>query len=75
MFYSSIGAEFLRMSRVTSKIEDLRISCSQLISRMTKQRGVYQRMIQVISKMINRHPMVFEKYNLSTHEIIAQVGI
>ena len=75
MFYSSIGAEFLRMARVTSKIEDLKISCSQLISRMTKQRGVYQRMLRVISKMINRHPMVFEKYNLNTHEIIAQVGI
>ena len=37
MFYGSIGAEFLRISRTTSKIEDLSRNCKQLLSRMLKQ--------------------------------------
>ena len=39
MFYGSIGAEFLRISRATSKIEDLSRNCQQLLSRMLKQNG------------------------------------
>ena len=35
----SIGAEFLRISRATSKIEDLTRNCKQLLSRMLKQNG------------------------------------
>ena len=34
MFYGSIGAEFLRISRATSKIEDLSRTCKQLLSQM-----------------------------------------
>ena len=30
IFYTSIGAEFLRISRAASKIEDLSLSCKQL---------------------------------------------
>ena len=37
MFYGSIGAEFLRISRGTSKIEDLSRTCKHLLSRMLKQ--------------------------------------
>ena len=33
------GAEFLRISRATSKIEDLSHTCKQLLSRMLKQNG------------------------------------
>ena len=36
MFYGSIGAEFLRISRATSKIEDLTRNCKQLLSRSVK---------------------------------------
>ena len=36
MFYGSTGAEFLRISRATSKIEDLTRNCEQLLSRMCK---------------------------------------
>ena len=37
MFYGSIGAEFLRISRATSKIEDLSRNYKQLLNRMLKQ--------------------------------------
>ena len=36
MFYGSIGAEFFRISRATSKIEDLSCNRKQLLSRMLK---------------------------------------
>ena len=39
MFYGSIGAEFLKISRATSKVEDLSRTCKQLLSRMLKQNG------------------------------------
>ena len=37
MLYGSIGAEFLKISRATSKIESLSRTCKQLLSRMLKQ--------------------------------------
>ena len=43
MFYGSIGAEFLRISRATSKIEDISHTCKQLLSRMLKQNGQMRR--------------------------------
>ena len=43
IFYGSIGAEFLRISRATSKTEDLSCTCKQLLSRMLKQNGHMRR--------------------------------
>ena len=43
MFYESIGAEFLRISRATSKTEDLSRTCKQLLIRMLKQNGQTRR--------------------------------
>ena len=50
MFYGSIGAEFLRISRVTSKTEDLSRTCKQLLSRMLKQNGQIRRIKIFLSK-------------------------
>ena len=36
MIYGSIGAEFLRISRATDKIEDLSRTCKQLSNVQTK---------------------------------------
>ena len=43
IFYRSIGAHFLRISRATSKTEDLSCTCKQLLSRMLKQNGHMRR--------------------------------
>ena len=41
MFYGSIGAEFLRISRATSKIEDLTPNCKQLLSRANEKNQIF----------------------------------
>ena len=55
MFYGSIRAEFLRISRETSKIEDVTHNCKQLLSRMLKQNGQMRRIKFSLMKMIQRH--------------------
>ena len=74
MFYGSIGAEFLRISRATSKIEDLTHNCKQLLSRMLKQNGQMRRIKLSLIKMIQRHQEVFIKYNKSIEEVMQAIG-
>ena len=61
MFYGSTPAEFLKISRATSKIEDLSHNCKQLLSRMLKQNGQMRRIKFSLIKMIQRHQKVFIK--------------
>ena len=70
MFYGSIGAEFLRVSRVTSKIEDLSHNCKLLLSRMLKENKQMRTITFSLIKMIQRHQEVFIKYNKSIEEVI-----
>ena len=74
MFHGSIGADFLRISRATSKIEDLTRSCKQLLSRMLKQNGQMRRIKFSLIKMIHRHQEVFIKYNKSIEEVMQAIG-
>ena len=75
MFYGSIGAEFLRIARATSKIEDLSNTCKQLLARMCNQGGRLIKTKIILKKMIQRHASVFSKYNMSTNEIISIIGM
>ena len=74
MFYGSTGAEFLRIFRATSKIEDLTCHCKQLLSRMLKQNGQMRRIKFSLIKMIQRHQEVFVKYNQSIEEVMQAIG-
>ena len=75
MFYGSIGAEFLRISRTTSKIEDLSRNCKQLLSRMLKQNGQMRRIKFSLIKMTQLHQeVVFIKYNKSIEEVMQAMG-
>ena len=74
MFYESIGAEFLRISRATSKFEDLAQNCKQLLSRMLKQNGQMRRIKFSLIKMIQQHQDVFMKYNKSIEELMQAIG-
>ena len=74
MFYGSIGAEFLRISRATSKIEDLTRNCKQLLSRTLKENGQMRRIKFSLIKMIQRHQEVFIKYNKSIEEVMRDIG-
>ena len=74
MFYGSIGAEFLRISRATSEIEDLTRNCKQLLGRMLKQKEQMRRIKFSLIKMTQRHQEVFIKYNKSIDEVIQGIG-
>ena len=74
MFYGSIGAEFLRISRATSKIEDLSHNCKQLVLRMLKQNGQKRRIKFSLIKLIQRHQEVFIKHNKSIEEVMQAIG-
>ena len=63
MLYGGIGAGFLRISRTTSKIEDLSRTCEQLLNRMLKQNGQMKRIKFSLIKMIQQHKDVFMKYD------------
>ena len=75
MFYGSIGAEFLRIARATSKIEDLATSCRQLLTRMSNQGGHDQNIRFSLKKMIQRHRDSFRKYEMSAEELLTIIRI
>ena len=74
IFYGNNEAEFLRISRATSKIEDLSPTCKQLSSRMLKQRGQMRRIKFSITKIIQQYQEVFIKYNKSIEEVKLAIG-
>ena len=75
MFYGSIGAEFLRIARATSKIEDLESTCKQLLTRMSSQGGRIFKTRSTLTKMIQKHQDTFEKYEMSVKEILNIIGL
>ena len=74
MFYGSIGTEFPRISRKTSKTEDLSRTCKRLLSRMLKQNGQMRRIKSSLIKMIQRHQEVFIKYNKPIEAVMQAIG-
>ena len=74
MFYGSIGAEFLRIYRTTSKFEHLSRNCKQLLNRMLKQNGQMRRIKFFLIKMIQRHQEVFIKHNISVEDVMQAIG-
>ncbi len=63
MFYSTLGAEFLRISRATSTLKHTVISTKTLTRRMTKQGGNIKLMKRTILNVMNRHTDTFNKYS------------
>ena len=55
MFYASIGAEILRISRVNSNIAQFLDSSKILIQRMLKQGAKKHRLTKILKKMYGRH--------------------
>ena len=74
MLYRTIGAELPRISRATSKTEDLSCNCKQFLSQMLKQNGQVRRNKFSLINMIQRHEEVFIKYNKSIEEVMQVIG-
>ena len=72
MFYGTVGAEFIRISRATSKIEDPSHNCKQLLNRMLKQNGQMRR-IKFSLKLSQRHQEVFINDNKSIEGVMQAI--
>ena len=62
MFYSTIGAEFLRIARATSRIEDLILTLSSLIKRMINQGAKQDLARHTLQNVVRKHFDTFSKY-------------
>ena len=69
MFYSSIAAECLRISRSTSSVEQTVLTISSLFSRMYQQGAEKSKMKNAVSKAFNKH-QIGNKFNISTYELL-----
>ena len=63
MFYSTIGAEFLRITRATSEITDLLPSVHSLNTRMIQQGAKKSQLTKTIYNVMKRHKQTFDKYD------------
>ena len=73
MFDGSTEAEFLKISRATSKTKDLSHNCKQLLSPMFKQNGQIRRIKVSLIKMIQQYQEVFIKYSKSVEEVLQAI--
>ena len=70
MFYSSIGAEVLRICRSTSKFTDAITSVKTLLQRMVSQGALHNKTKQVVNKVIRKNGECFQKFTLSSGDIL-----
>ena len=74
MFYSTIGAEILRICRATSHYPPFLESVSKLILRMRKQGAQTLGIDKFVRKMMLRHWEPFQKFELSPEKIASDVS-
>ena len=70
IFYSSIGAEVLRIARTSMKIECFQVSSKALIDRMVKQGASVERLLKTLRRMYERHD-VLKKFSESCAEFLS----
>ena len=70
MFFSSFGAEILRISKATSSLDVFVHTSRTLIKRMNKQGAYNAQLISTIQKTIIRHKLHFEKFMVQTDLLI-----
>ena len=62
VFYGAIMSEFLRIARCTLLYKDFLTSAIALFNRMVNQGGSKIKILNQISKGVNRHPIPFKKF-------------
>ena len=73
IFYGSIMSEFLRIARCTRQVENFIPRAKSLCDRMVMQGGSKDGALKQVRKAILRHPVPFQKFNLSTSEMIRKL--
>ena len=74
IFYGSVLSEFLRIARSTLLFEDFLPKANSLYKRMLDQGGNKVLILKQISKGYSRHKAPFDKFNMSTRDIIAAIA-
>ena len=69
IFYSSIGAEILRIARATSIQENFENSSHTLLTRMMKQGATRDKIAKILDKVFGRHGPCFSKFYSASVEL------
>ena len=73
VIYGSVMSEFLRIARSTLLYQDFLPVASNLLKRMVNQGGSEAKLLQQISKAINRYPEPFAKFSKNSNEIVSDL--
>jgi len=71
MFYSSFGAELLRISRASNNRNQFSASIKPLVNRMIKQGADIERLSKVTQKFYNRHVQEFDNLVNNFDELVS----
>ena len=75
VFYGSVMSEFLRIARCTLYYADFLPVASNLLKRMINQGGSKVKLLQQISKAVQRHPDAFKKFSKKAKEIVRDLSV
>ena len=73
MFYSSIGAEILRIERPSNNSDCFSLSIKPLDIRMLKQGACKEKLNNMLCKFFNKHQNDFQYVAISTQELLALI--
>ena len=73
MFYSSIGAEILRIAGASNNSDCFSLSIKQLVIRILKQGACKEKLNNVLFKFFNKHQNDFEYVARTTQELLALI--
>ena len=74
VFYGSAMSEFLRIARCTLHYADFLPVAANLLKRMINQGGSKVKLLQQISKAIQRHPEAFKTFSKEAKEIVRDLS-
>ena len=74
VFYGSVMSEFLRIARSTLYYADFLPVASNLLKRMINQGGSKVKLLQQISKAVQRHPNAFKTFSKKAKEIVSDLS-
>ena len=62
IFYSSLGAEILRIARANNDVTTFFNSMKVIITRIIKQGGKAYNIMKILKKIYGRHFLIFSKF-------------
>ena len=74
VFYGSVMSEFLRIARATLYYADFLPVASNLLKRMINQGGSKVKLLQQVSKAVQRHPNAFKTFSKKAKEIVSDLS-